>query len=267
MKYKIIASDFDGTLLTSEKKITAENIEALKKCKKMGCTIVGITARNLSSVKSVCNTEIFDYFIINNGTYIYDVIKKSGEHLGYLNHDVVEDITRNFLNKSDGIDYCTVEKYYSNKTKIALSRPFHLQIHNLNEVEGNISRVNIFAKKSEDIYEYKKYIKENYPELNCITMQDTDVDPLRKWVVVNPGGCSKAFGLKELIKRIGYSLDEVLFFGDSTNDIDIIKDVGCGVAMENAIDEVKELARDVTKKNDESGVAFYINRLLDEEFK
>lgn len=263
MKYKIIASDFDGTLLSSNKKLSTENIEALKKCKAMGCMIVGITARNLSSVKSVCQIDLFDYFIINNGTYIYDVTKNKGEYINYLNRDIVEDITDKFLDKSAGIDYCTVDKYYSNKTEIKNLRPFHIRINSLDEISNPIARVNIFARFSEDIDAYKKYIKEKYSNLNCITMQDTDIDINKKWVVVNPEGCSKATGLGKLLKKIGCSMDEVLYFGDSTNDIEIIRAVGCGIAMENAINDVKDIANDITTTNDENGVAEYINKLLD----
>ena len=94
-------------------------------------------------------------------------------------------------------------------------------------------------------------------------MQDTDTDINRKWVVVNPQGCSKATGLERLLKKIGCSMDDVLYFGDSTNDIEIIKDVGCGIAMGNAIGDVKDIANDITTTNDKNGVADYINKLLD----
>lgn len=81
MRYKIVATDFDGTLLTSSKTISNVNKEALKKCKNNGFILVGITARNLSSIKSVCDVSMFDYLVINNGTYIYDVENDSGEYI------------------------------------------------------------------------------------------------------------------------------------------------------------------------------------------
>ncbi len=37
---------------------------------------------------------------------------------------------------------------------------------------------------------------------------------------------------------------------------------GCGVAMGNGIDEVKNIANDVTLSNEEDGVAYYLNDLL-----
>lgn len=73
MKYKIISMDFDGTLLTSDKKVTENTKNILKKCRNNGFIIVGVTARNLSSVRSVLDINIFDYIILNNGAFILDV--------------------------------------------------------------------------------------------------------------------------------------------------------------------------------------------------
>ena len=62
MKYKLIATDFDGTLLTDDKKITIETKNILKNIENK-YIIVGSTARNLGSVKSVCDINIFHYLI------------------------------------------------------------------------------------------------------------------------------------------------------------------------------------------------------------
>lgn len=264
MKYKVVATDFDGTLLSSNKIITEDNIKAFEKCRKYGCYTVGISARNLSSIKSVCNIEIFDFLIINNGTYIYDVNNDTGEYLDYLSQDIVKNITDMFIEKSNGIDYCGVNKYFSNKTKLKKIRPFHLQISGLNEVDELVARINIFGKSNEDVYEFKSVVDEKYPNLNTITMLDTDANSDRRWVAINPSTCNKAIALQKLTEKIGCRLEDVLYFGDATNDIEIITQVGMGVAMGNAIDEVKDAAKDVTLSNDENGVEYYIDKVIDE---
>ena len=58
-------------------------------------------------------------------------------------------------------------------------------------------------------------------------------------------------------------MDDVVFFGDATNDIELIKSAGLGIAMGNAIDDVKNNANDVTLTNDEDGVAYYLNKILE----
>lgn len=76
MKYNIIATDLDGTLLTSNKKITPKTKKVLDMLKESGYFIVGVTARNLSSVKEVVSIKLFDYLILSNGSDIYDVDKE-----------------------------------------------------------------------------------------------------------------------------------------------------------------------------------------------
>ena len=51
-------------------------------------------------------------------------------------------------------------------------------------------------------------------------------------------------------------------FGDGLNDITMIKSAGIGVAMGNAVDEVKRMADEITATNDEDGVAAVVEGLL-----
>ena len=54
----------------------------------------------------------------------------------------------------------------------------------------------------------------------------------------------------------------MIFFGDGSNDLEALEMVGMGVAMENALDVVKEKADDVTLSNDADGVAYYLEKKL-----
>ena len=58
-------------------------------------------------------------------------------------------------------------------------------------------------------------------------------------------------------------MSQVLAFGDDTNDIDLIKNAGIGVALSNAVDLVKDVADHITVSNDEDGVAVVIETLLE----
>ena len=53
MKYKLIAIDFDGTLVNDERKVTERTKEALFKKKEENYKIVGVTARALESAKQL----------------------------------------------------------------------------------------------------------------------------------------------------------------------------------------------------------------------
>lgn len=69
--------------------------------------------------------------------------------------------------------------------------------------------------------------------------------------------------LKAYIESLGYSMEEVMALGDSMNDYSMLSmDFGATIAMGNAMPEVKEAAKYVTKTNEEAGVAYVIHQLL-----
>lgn len=256
MKYKIISMDFDGTLLTSEKKVTKKTKDILIKYKNEGYHIVGITARNFSSVKSVCDTSMFNFIILNNGANIYDVKKDSIVSLGDLNIEIVEKLTNYFSNIASEIDYCGLNHYYSYREN---NNPHILKIDNFKQINEPIVRMNIFLEDSNSDYtSYINYIKDNYTDLEAFIMTDTDIKNGKKWIAINQAGIDKFETLKKLCNNLKVNIDQVIFFGDSSNDIKIINNVGMGVAMENALDIVKKKAKTVTLSNDEEGIYYFL---------
>ncbi len=77
-------------------------------------------------------------------------------------------------------------------------------------------------------------------------------------------GCrtDKAEALRVLVGEWNMTMDDVVAFGDDTNDVDMIAQSGKGVAVENAVDEVKAVADCITRSNDEDGVAIVLEELL-----
>ena len=83
------------------------------------------------------------------------------------------------------------------------------------------------------------------------------------YLEIAPKPISKATGLKKILEH-GYAigLDEVVAFGDGYNDIDLLQQVGWGVAVANAFPEVKAVANEVTKHHKEDGVASTLARIF-----
>ncbi|GAY74200.1 promiscuous sugar phosphatase YidA, haloacid dehalogenase-like phosphatase family [Lentilactobacillus kosonis] len=75
---------------------------------------------------------------------------------------------------------------------------------------------------------------------------------------------SKGNALKDLATRLDLKSDQVMAIGDEGNDLTMIEYAGMGVAMGNGIDEVKQAASFITKTNAENGVAFAINKYVNE---
>lgn len=79
-------------------------------------------------------------------------------------------------------------------------------------------------------------------------------------------GVSKAKGLSFLCKHLDIPIDQTIACGDSENDLDILKAAGLGVAMANAPEDIRQKADDVTKSNDEHGVAAMLQKWLPDIF-
>ena len=149
--YKLIGMDFDGTLLNSRSFISQKNQNALLKYRSDGYLIVGVTGRNLESVKWHLELSYFDYLILNNGASIYDVKKNHLEPLKTIPLALTEDLVKVLTPYTRRIDYVTDLAYYVKGAKKHLQLPFIKDIHSLDEVEGNISKINIFLEENRDI--------------------------------------------------------------------------------------------------------------------
>ena len=77
-----------------------------------------------------------------------------------------------------------------------------------------------------------------------------------------PRNATKSRAVAVLLNTAGISLDDVLAFGDDYVDIDLIRDCGWSVAVNNAVPEIKSLARYGTASNDNHGVAIVLERLV-----
>ena len=79
---------------------------------------------------------------------------------------------------------------------------------------------------------------------------------------IMPNGSSKATALHYLIDSWGVAMSQVAAFGDDVNDVEMVQAAGLGVAMDNAVDEVKAVADRITASNDRDGVALVVEELL-----
>ncbi len=84
------------------------------------------------------------------------------------------------------------------------------------------------------------------------------------WLDIAPEGVSKATGLAKVAERLGVPREDILAIGDGNNDAEMLAWVGRGVAMGNAVPEVKQLADAVTATFDDDGVAVELSQWFDE---
>lgn len=263
MNYKLIAMDFDGTLLNDQKEIGERTKEALKRYREEGYKIVGVTARALLSAKTVVPFDLFDYLILNNGVNLYDVLKEEGSYVGKISKksaSKIVEIVENFDCQINNIDFISSTIYYSYKKKKNSSLSFIKDVDTVEEIEEDIARMNLFFSDWSHIDEICEHINKEQNDINCFIMQDSGSQ--EKWLVVNPKGVDKKITLENLGRKLHIKLEEMIFFGDGLNDLPIMENVGCSVAMGNALDEIKEKADYVTLTNNEDGIAIFLENNL-----
>ena len=73
-------------------------------------------------------------------------------------------------------------------------------------------------------------------------------------VIVEP--TDKYQGIEEMVHLVGGDLNEIVVFGDGTNDISMFKKAPMSIAMANGVDELKAIATFVTKSNKENGIEY-----------
>ena len=261
-KIKIISMDFDGTLLTSDKKISDRTRNYLIKLKNKFYIIIGVTARNLLSVKNIIDVNLFDYIILNNGSDIYDVKQNKIENVSSIEEKTAKKIYDLFSNKSNQIDFCTPFNYLIKSKEKYDDRSFTKYINGFEDVNDSISRMNIFFENDKDIEQNRKIIEKKFDDVNIVKMIDTDKANSRMWLTINPKSVNKLSTLEKICKDLNHSIDEVVFFGDGENDLVLIENVGIGVAMDNAIKVVKEKASFVTLSNDADGIVEFLEKNL-----
>ena len=92
----------------------------------------------------------------------------------------------------------------------------------------------------------------HYPTVDIISFTGED------WYQIKSKKAAKDYALAEVCKQLDISMSEVVAFGDDYNDISMIRECGVGVAVANAIDEVKAVANYFCDTNDNDGVAKWI---------
>lgn len=75
-------------------------------------------------------------------------------------------------------------------------------------------------------------------------------------------GIDKAKALDTVLIPMGYKKEEMIAFGDGQNDASMVKYAGIGVAMENAVDELKAVANEITLSNEEDGISYTLSKYI-----
>lgn len=262
---KMLVFDLDGTLLDNDRKMPSENIDYLNELKNKGYIIVIATGRTISSAyNKLNNCSCINYIISDTGANIYDLDKKETIYKKTISKNIASHILDLYNENFRYIDICSNGKYYTYSLFLEEDSAGVKTYKNKNNLLDDIGEINHIAmnfKNNDCTIEMYNYLTANYKNFEFFIMQDSFENS--KTIEILPKGVSKYNSINELARYLNISNNEIMAFGDGLNDVEMIEKCGIGVAMANALNEVKEKANYVTRKsNEELGVIDFLEDYL-----
>ncbi|SFJ54269.1 Cof-type HAD-IIB family hydrolase [Thermoflavimicrobium dichotomicum] len=247
MEKKIVFFDIDGTLLNEAKQIPASTKKAIQLLQESGVYTAIATGRVPYEMEWILEELNIRSFVSINGQYV--VFEGKEIYTNPMDPAIFEDITQFAKSHGHPIAFCNHQEIRAT----AAGHPYiQASYRSLNwdypPVDKHfykhfpIFQGHLFCKeKDEQIY------IERYPEYSFIRWHECAMDIL-------PKGCSKAVGIQKLLEVTGIKKENSYAFGDGLNDIEMLQFVGTGVAMGNAVPELKEVADVITASSSEDGI-------------
>ncbi len=263
----LIACDLDGTLLTKDKRISERNKKVLQTLSQLGHHVVIATGRPFhNSFVYYEELQLQTPMINFNGGYVHhprdDSFPKKIKQIPrklveQLIHSAYYHSIRNIQAESINHSFVEAEKGHFSTLSSAMSyqRTFGPILQNLND---NPHVLVFYAQQTKQLDNYLQTIQSRFAQQVKVHRWG----PPWNAAEVNPPFIDKATGIKHIAEYYGIPRQNIITFGDAVNDIEMIQYAGHGVAMGNAIDELKELANDVTASHEQDGIAIYLERFF-----
>ena len=267
-KYKIVASDLDGTLLNKEQVVSEENFCAISEMKRLDVEFVPTTGRAMNEIDpALVESADIRYIITSNGAVVFDKNSEKPIYTRYISRDSVRLIfeatrqcnvfivahegaktyfdknkyNREFLNK------CGIDEYfgYIISQHAEAIEDFESYLLSSDEVE-----MLAFFFELDEATLLCKHIFEDSKRL-CVAHSNAN------YLEVYSSDAGKGKTLAAFADKLGVDIADVIAIGDSNNDSTMIETAGLGLAVANACDALKELADQTICDNSEH-VAKYV---------
>ncbi|NME35327.1 MULTISPECIES: Cof-type HAD-IIB family hydrolase [Fusobacterium] len=266
MKYKMIVSDLDGTLLNSEHKISKHTIDIIRKVTETGVKFSIATGRHFKDAEFFFKqVGVGSYLISGNGSLIHD---KNGNEIGNTNMNseitkrlielkIDDEISRNIYYK---------DKWYTQKMIEAFGE-YHVE-SKFSPIESDLKEFK--NKKIEKVFFYC----DDYKKIEKLEKEMLEDEWFKGKVNITTShpscleimdiSTNKKEGILEIMKHENIKADEILAFGDAFNDNEMLSFVGKGIIMGNGDKKLKELLPDceVIGTNNEDGEAKYLEEMF-----
>lgn len=275
MDIRLIALDLDGTLLTTDKRLTKHTIQVLSRAAEKGVSIVPATGRSLGGLSpKIRELPFIRYAITVNGAAVWDMERQellvrrafSTERALELwdfigRYRTMRDACIDGVARMEPEYYNKVEIFMPDEPRRMLVRSTRKPTEGLRELVADpnttVEKFNLFfrAAAEEERQQARRELERLFDGLSVTSSLGNNLE-------INHADATKGKGLLSLAAHLGLETGQIMAFGDGENDVSMLQAAGCGVAMENAPEEVKAAADLVTLSNDEEGVAYCIEKYV-----
>ena len=249
---RLLLFDLDGTLLRSDKTISQATLKALHECRKKGILIGVSTSRGEQNALSFIEELQPDVLIASGGA----LVKYNGEYIYKAEFSKEETrqmiaLAREVCGADCEITIDTIDSHYWNY-KIDPKTQDHSWGDSIYTDFADFEESSL--KMCVEIFDDSQamHLSKILDWCDCIRFSDG------YWYKFTQKTATKEQAIKELCSVCGISPEEITAFGDDYADIGMLKLCGIGIAMGNAINEVREQADLVIGSNDEDGIAEYL---------
>jgi Cof subfamily protein (haloacid dehalogenase superfamily) len=256
MSIKMIVTDLDGTLLHRDSAISDYTISVLRKCSAKGIKIAYATARDARDTIPALS-QLVDGFVYSNGAkaYVGDTLVNS--------RTIPMNDVRDFLIAAGnaGVKICVESNgiHYANFdiTKYWVGWIPSYENADFNTLDIEIEKILAVADTLDESKYVELFINKNLPDHLCFLVREEGL-----LMVIMHKEAIKSKGIAALAGHWGIKQTEIVAFGDDIIDIDLLEYCGIGVAVSNALNDVKAVADDICESNDNDGVAKWLEERI-----
>ena len=261
--YKMIAIDLDGTLLNDELTISPDTAAAIQKAIRMGTVVTIATGRMFSSAKLIAEQLGIHAPLI---TYQGAMIRIAGEAEALYERPVPPDISEKLVTIAreknihlqvyqDDILYGEAETDKLIAYAEAVQVPYTVEPDLVGLAKKGFTKL-LFIDEPEVLDPLQKELQVLFGESAYITKSK------RTYLEVTHPEANKGSALLFLANELGIDRSEIIGIGDNHNDSELLKAAGFGIAMGNAVPEMKELADYTSLSNNDEGVLHAIDKFI-----
>lgn len=244
----VIFFDIDGTLLDHDKKLPPSTKEAIFQLKENGHLVAIATGRAPFMYEDLREELGIDTFVSYNGQYI--VLNGEVLHTNPLNIDSLIKLTETALHNDHPVVFMDHEDMKANvpdhphvKEGIESLKIKHFPTHDPYYYEGRELYQSLLFCPEGEVKQYK----DNFRDFDFVRWHPLSVDVL-------PKGGSKAKGIEKIVEKLNIPKERIYAFGDGLNDTEMLSTVNNSVAMGNAEEKVKHVAKYITESVENNGI-------------